>query len=182
MIRSLALAGVAATLALATPAAWAQERPGRGNFDPEEMRQRMMDDLRERLEVKGDAEWKIIEARITKVNEARRQVGGGFAAFARGGGFARGGRGGDDQGQGGRGGGGGGANRARFGGDTSPETEALQKAIESNASADEIKAKLAKYREARKAKQAELTKAQEELRAVLSVKQEAIAVTRGLLE
>jgi 5'-deoxynucleotidase YfbR-like HD superfamily hydrolase len=63
-----------------------------------------------------------------------------------------------------------------------PEQDALQKAVESNAPADEIKTKMAKYREAMKAKEAKLVKAQDELKQVLSVKQEATAVLMGLLK
>jgi hypothetical protein len=44
-----------------------------------------------------------------------------------------------------------------------------------------MKAALAKYIESRKAKQAELEKAQAALRAVLSSRQEAIAALNGLL-
>jgi hypothetical protein len=58
----------------------------------------------------------------------------------------------------------------------------LQKAIEAKASGDEIKSKLAKYRDARKAKESELEKAQDDLRKVLTVKQEAVAVMAGLLK
>ncbi len=175
--RILALAGVATLLALGTGAGNAQENPtrpdrgdrgdrgGRGNFDPEQMRVRMMERYREAFEVKDDAEWKLIEGRITKVSDARRDMGG----FGRGFG-----------GPGGRGGGPGG--RGGFGGEPNPDAEALQKALEAKASADEIKAKLAKYRESQKAKQATLEKAQAELRQVLSVKQEAQAVLMGLLQ
>jgi hypothetical protein len=151
----------------------AQERPdrgdrgGRGNFDPEQMRSRMMERYREAFEVKDDAEWKLIEGRVTKVMEARRDMG----SFGRGfGGPPR--RGGDDPG----------GDRRRFGGEPSPEAEALQKAIDAKASNDEIKTKLAKYREAQKARQANLEKVQSELRQVLSVKQEASAVLMGLLQ
>ncbi len=63
-----------------------------------------------------------------------------------------------------------------------PELEALNRAIESKASASEIKAALAKYREARKAREAALQRAQEELRKVLTVRQEAIAVANGWLD
>lgn len=146
-----------------------QDRGGRGNFDPEQMRARMMERYRESFEVKDDAEWKLIEGRITKVMDARREMGG----FGRGfGGPPR--RGGDDQG--------GGGDRRRFGPEPSPEAEALQKAIEAKASNDEIKTKLAKYRESQKTKQANLEKTQSELRQVLSVKQEANAVLMGLLQ
>ena len=71
--------------------------------------------------------------------------------------------------------------RNPFGGEPMPEQEALQKAIDAKAPADEIKSKLAKYREARKVKEANLAKAQDDLRKVLSVRQEAIASVSGLL-
>ena len=51
-----------------------------------------------------------------------------------------------------------------MGGGQGPEGEALQNALESKASPDTIKAKLAVFREARKANQAKLEQAQEELR------------------
>jgi hypothetical protein len=57
----------------------------------------------------------------------------------------------------------------------------LQKAIDGKASNSEMKAALARYQEARKAKQAELEKSQAELRKVLTVRQEAIATMSGLL-
>ena len=69
-----------------------------------------------------------------------------------------------------------------FGGETGPEREALQQAFDSKAVADDLKAKLAKLREARKAKEAKLEKAQDELRQVLTVRQEAAAVLAGLLK
>lgn len=166
----MALAGFATILALGTPSANAQERRERGNFDPEQMRQRMMERYREALEVKNDDEWKVLEPRIVKVSEARRDAGG-FGGMRGFGGPRR--EGGGDQG---------GGERRRFGGEPSPDAEALQKAIDAKAPADEVKAKLAKYRESRKAKEAELAKAQEELKKVLSVRQEATAVLMGLLQ
>jgi len=147
----------------------------RGNFDPEQMRQRMLDRLREQMDVKDDAEWKPISDRITKVMEARRDVGfGGGMGF-------RGPRpGGDnanaDNNQGGN------RRRGGFGGEPSPEAEALQKAIESKASTDEVKAKLAKYRDSRKEKRAKLEQTQDDLRKVLTSRQEAVAVLNGLLD
>ncbi|MEO8427777.1 MAG: hypothetical protein ABI651_11770, partial [Verrucomicrobiota bacterium] len=132
---------------------------------------------KEQLEVKDDAEWKLISERIEKVTTARREVG-----FP-GGGFGRGGRGGP----GGPGGGGGGdqaaaGRRGGFGGEPSPEAEALRKAIEAKAPTEELKAKLAKFREARKVKEANLETAQEDLRKVLTPRQEAVAVLAGLLK
>ena len=163
--------GAAAVLLLSAGNVSAQ---GRGNFDPEQMRARMMERYRETFEVKDDAEWKLLEGRITKVTDARRELGGGRGFGGPGGpGGRRGGGDGGDQG---------GDRRRSFFGEPSPEAEALQKAIEAKASNDEIKTKLAKYRESQKTKQANLEKAQADLRQVLSVKQEANAVLMGLLQ
>src|SRR2546426_8683186 len=72
------------------PVAAQQGQGGRGNF--EEFRQRMMDNYRERLEIKGDDEWKAIQPLIAKVMDARQDVGfGGGFGFGRGGGGRRGG-------------------------------------------------------------------------------------------
>src|SRR5437016_7434475 len=110
-----------------------------------------------------------IEPLIGKVMDAQRDARMGMGM-----GFGFGGQRG---GRGGRGGADGGANgdqannnpnRNRFGGPPSPETEALQKAMDDKAPADEIKTKLAKVRETRKAKEAALDKAQDELRKALS--------------
>jgi hypothetical protein len=156
----------------------------RGNFDPEQFRARAMERYREALEIKNDDEWKVIEPRIQKVSDARRNASSGFGP----GGFGRGGFGGgrrDESGGGGAGGGGnGGADRRRsmFGGEPNPDAEALQKAIEAKAPSEEIKTKLAKYRESQKSKQAALTAAQDDLRKILSVRQEATAVMLGLLQ
>lgn len=149
------------------------DRGGRGNFDPAEFQQRMMERTKENLEVKDDAEWKAMEPLVQKVMDARReQMTFGAGGMMRGMGFGRGGGGGGQGAGGGRGG---------FFGEPAPETEALQKAIDTKASNADIKAALAKYRDAKKAKEEALKKAQDELRKVLSVRQEAIAVNSGLL-
>lgn len=189
--RILALAGMTAAL-LAAPArveAQQQDRPNRGdrqggppgNFDPEQMRQRMMQRYREQLDVAGDAEWKILEERITKVTEARREAGSGMMGRGMfgppGGRGGAGGAGGNDQADSQR------QNRRNpFAAASLAEADDLQKALDGKASNDELKAKMAKLREARKAKQANLAKAQDDLRKVLSVRQEATAVMMGLLE
>jgi len=183
MNRWLATAAIAAAMSLGLSQGLAQQndnqgnnggrqggggRGGRGNFDPAQFQQRMMERTRENLEVKDDTEWKALEPLVQKVMDARRE------SFAMGRGMFGGGRrggGGGDQGGGGRGG---------FG-QPSAESEALTRAIEGKASNSELKAALAKYVEARKAKQAELEKAQAELRKVLSLRQEAIATSEGLL-
>ncbi len=69
----------------------------------------------------------------------------------------------------------------RFGPPPSPEAEALQKAIDAKAPKAELKAAVEKYQAARKVKLAELEKAQDDLRKVLTARQEAIATLNGLL-
>ncbi|MEY3547389.1 MAG: hypothetical protein RLZZ313_1751 [Verrucomicrobiota bacterium] len=154
-------------------------RPGRGNWDPEQMRQRMMERVREQLAVKDDAEWSVIESRIKKINDSRSGMGRGFG----GPGGGPGGPGGQGApgGQGGQGGPGGRQGRGGFG-QANPDAEVLQSALDSGASADDIKVKLTAYRAAAKVKEVQLEKAQDELRQLLSVKQEARAVLLGLLK
>lgn len=195
----VALAALSAALCLGGGSLVAQDRPGRGNFDPEQFRQRMMERYREQLEVKSDDEWKLISERIEKVSDARREAnfgGGGPGGF--GGPGGPGGRGGRRANPDGALPTADGAKPAEgtspspdaapprpprgFGGETGPEREALQQAFDSKAVADDLKAKLAKLREARKAKEAKLEKAQDELRQVLTVRQEAAAVLAGLLK
>lgn len=147
-------------------------RRGRGNFDPAQFQQRMMDRYREELEITKDDEWQAIEPLIQKVMDARMAASSG--RFGRGG-FGRRNRGGDtaqnDQ-----------QNRPRrFGAQPSAAEEALQKAVDDKASNDELKTAIAKYTADRKAKEADLEKAQDALRKVLTVRQEAIATLNGLL-
>jgi hypothetical protein len=141
-------------------------RPGRGNFDPAQMQQRMMDRYRQDLNYTNDTEWSAVEPLIQKVMDARMAIGRG--------GFGRGGRGGGAPG--GQPGGG------AFGQQPNPERDALQKAIDDNAPAAQIKELLAKYEASQKAKQAKLVAAQADLRKVFTVTQEAQATLSGLLE
>jgi len=176
--RALLLTGVVAALSFGTAHVKAQ-----GNFDPEQMRQRMMERVREQLGVTNDDEWKVVSERVEKVMTARREAssfGGGF--FGRGGGGRRGG--GNGGGDNANAGGGNGGNRPRgmFGGEESQEAKDLRAAIEAKAPADEIKAKLEKYRAYKKGKEADLAKAQEKLKEVLNARQEASAVLAGLLQ
>jgi hypothetical protein len=175
MTQMLAIAGVACLASFGSNKAWAQQdNGGRRGFDParmQEFQQRRMDRIKEELEVKDD-EWTALQPLIQKVMDAQRAV---FAD--RMGGF-RGGRGGGGD----NAGGGDNNNRRRGGfGEPSPEADALQKAIDSKASNSEMKAALAKYQEARKAKQTDLETAQANLKKVLSVRQEAVLTAQGLL-
>lgn len=182
----LALAGVAAALCLGASQGLAQPNNnnqgggrggrgpggGRGNFDPAQFQQRMMENYKTQLEITDDTEWKAIEPLIQKVMDARRAV---EADRMRGFFGGRGGPPGGDNAQNDQG------NRRGGFGQPSPDAEALQKAIDAKASNSEMKAAIAKFTASRKAKQAELEKAQADLRKVLSVRQEAIATWRGLL-
>ena len=149
----------------------------RGNFNPEDMQARMMSGLRDRMGITNDEEWGLISQRITAVSEARRAAGGGIGGGALGGMFA--GRGGPPPGGGERGGPPGAGRGTRTSGN--PEMAALQQALADNLPEAEIKSRLDRMREARRAHEAKVTKAQEDLRAVLTVKQEAVAVMFGLL-
>lgn len=150
------------------------DAPGRRSFDPAQMQNFIIERYREQLEIKDDAEWQVIRPRIAKVLEARRDTGfGGLGMMA--GMFRRGGAGEGGQPPGGPRG------LANFLPPVGPEEEALQKAIDAKAPAAELKAALAKYQEARRRKQAQLEKAQADLRALLSVRQEVIATLTGLL-
>jgi hypothetical protein len=144
--------------------------PGGGrNFDPAEMQKRILERYKETLEITDETEWKAVEPLVSKVSEARLQSLAGLGRGMMGG---RGGRGGGPGGPGGPGG---------FGGPTNPAADSLQKAIDGKASNAETKAALEKYLADRKAKQAELEKAQAALRKVLTPRQEAIATLNGLL-
>jgi Spy/CpxP family protein refolding chaperone len=171
-------------LVVSSMVALAQDRGGRGNFDPEQMRERMLDRYQEMLELSND-EWAVIKPMVSDVMEKQftARGRGGFPGFGgpmmgrqpRGG--QEGGQPRGDQPRGDR------QNRARFGGESDPEVEALQAVIEKEgASAEEIKTKLADLRKARQNRQAALKQAQEKLRQVLTVKQEATLVLSGMLE
>ena len=166
----LAVIALAASAVLAP----AQENNNRdrGNFNPEEFRARMAQRMKESLKV-TDVEWSVLQPLIEKVTNAQRNASGGFGGF-----------GGRDRG-GDRGGGGGDSNR---GGGTSDrpgsaERAALRTALESDStSADDLKAKLNAVREVRKKAAAELATAREDLKKVVTVRQEAVLVSMGLLE
>jgi hypothetical protein len=191
MLKRVALTGAVTLLCLNVSQALAQQGGGgggmggggRGNFDPEQMRQRMMERYKEAFGITDEAGWKIIQEKITKVNEARREVGfgGGMGMMGRrqGGPGGPGGPGGD---QAGAAQGGGQDRQRRPAMDQNPEAEALQKAIEAKASDDELTKKMTAYRDSRKAKQAKLTAAQEDLRGLLTVRQQAVALQMGLVD
>ena len=172
---------VLALFAAASP--FAQEAPGgrgRGRNTPqtpeeqqkrrEEFRQRSTQRLKEQLSVKDDAEWKVIEPRVSAVQEAQRNLsGGGF--MGRG---MRGNRGGEGR-QGGQ--------------QEAPQTEvgkkmaALRTVLENQkAEASEIKKALTDLRETKAKAEQDLAKARAALREVLTQRQEAVLVMMGTLD
>ena len=143
------------------------------SMDPQQMQtaiqERVNGSIREQMGVTNDDEWSLIQERINAVNKARAAVmadGGGMMGM----GGMRGGFGG------GRGGG-----LQAMSSRLSPEAQALQQAIDDGAPAAQIKDLLAKLQAVRRAKQAALVQAQDDLRAVLTIRQEAVAQLIGLL-
>jgi hypothetical protein len=142
------------------------------------MQARMLAGLRERLGIESDDEWAVISERVAKVLELRRAASETASGFFRGGppggstGGTRGAPPGVSQGPT-RG------SRGMSGG--SPEVQSLQTAVRDSMPEAEIKLRMARLRDVRQVNELKLQKAQEELRAVLTVRQEAIAVLFGLL-
>jgi Spy/CpxP family protein refolding chaperone len=128
--------------------------------DPARMREMMAQRFKAALAC-TDEEWKVIGPRVEKVLEIQFQARFASSALAaQGGPTGRGGR-----------------FRA------SPEAQALSDAIESKDTPDEeIKAKLKAFRDAAKKREAELKKARDELRKVVTLRQEARLVLMSMLD
>jgi hypothetical protein len=172
-LTGLLMAGLGSGMAIAT----AQD--ARRGFDPEQMRERMMDRMKTELQT-SDEEWAVIQPLLQNVMLKQREATagrmGGMGAFA----GQRGRPDGPGQAQ---------AQGARAGrpGVAQPagteQVEALSKALESpNTSASELKQRLAAVRTARQKAEAELKQAREELRQVLTVRQEANLVLMGIMD
>jgi len=176
--RIFSLCAVLAALSLSATSLLAQDNGGQrgqrgqggGNFDPAQFQQRMLERYQEQLGFTNDVEWDAVKPLVQKVMDARMATMSGMGRGMFGGGRSRGGD------QGGQGGGPGGMFQS------SPEQQALEKALKDNAPAAQIKDLLAKYKTAQKAKQAKLEAAQAELKAVLTTKQEAEATLLGLVQ
>ena len=140
----------------------------------EQFRQRMNDFIKTSLKV-SDEEWSVIEPLLSKVQTKQRDaLLGRFSFFGnRSGG--RSSRGDNNSG---------GADRAnRPDRPASPELDALKAALDAESTPPaEIKAKLEAVRAARKKATAELEQAREDLRKVLTQRQEATLVMTGILE
>ncbi len=147
-------------------------RGGRGNFDPAQIKQNILDNLKTELSVTNDDEWTVLSDKLGKVIDAGMEArgNGGMNMFR----LARPNRGGDN--------GGGNGGQRRFGPQPSEEEADLQKAIDDKVPAEELKAKLAKVRDVRAEKEAKVTAAQEDLKKIITSRQEAILVVNGILK
>ena len=142
---------------------------GRGGWDPQQMRERMSQMMKEQLHV-NDEEWKVLEPKIERVTRARvaTQAGGLGAMF--------GGRGGP--------GGPGGRDGGREGeGEVASAARELRTVLQNeNASPQEINERLSAYRAAREKANQELESARNELKELLTPRQEAVLALYGLVE
>lgn len=156
----------------------------RGNFDPAQVRARMEQGIKDALGA-TDEEWKVLQPKIEKVTTAQRDARAGGMGM----GGMMGGRGGRGA-RGGNAGGAGGAAPAPAPADNAPPQTPVAKASsdlgkilqDKEAKPEDIKAALTALRDARTKAEAELEKAQKDLKEVVTVKQEAQLVLRGLLK
>lgn len=209
------MAGVLGATLVFGSIGYGQQQPQGGPPDFAQMRQQMMDRLKDAIGASDD-EWKVMEPRIEKVQQLQRATGGrgpgmfgpppgGPGGPGNGGGPGGPPTGGPDNAAGapaaaGRDNGGPGAGgpppggpNGGFGGPGAPGGQTpsevqqkqsdLREALQSqDVSPDEVKEKVAALRDARARAKAQLTAAQEELRGVLSLRQEAVLVSFGILE
>ena len=172
IIKSLSLLVVTAVFGSVTVDVSAQERDRnrdrgnrerggeRGQWDRSQIMDRIMDRYRENLGF-SVAEWKVVRPKVQAVMDNR--ISGASGMMSMFGGGSRRGRGGSSS-------------------DEKTPTSDLRDLLEKeNPAKGDIKAKLAAYRADRKAREAKLKKAQEDLRQLLTIKQEAQAVLAGLL-
>ena len=117
---------------------------------------RALSRVRDQMEIDDDAEWAVISERIGRVDEQRRALStGGTSARA--------------------------AASAGKRASGNAERDALRTAVADKLPDAEIRGRLLRAREMQAQQEARLAAAQAELRAVLTVRQEAIAVIAGLL-
>jgi flagellar motility protein MotE (MotC chaperone) len=141
------------------------------------MRQMMEQRLQETLGA-TDTEWKVLGPRVMKVAELSRQAAGGGRGMMM---FGRG--------RGGPGGPGGAPGRRGPGGENRELTQVekaqqeLQTTLDNTAATpDAIKKQLTLLRAAREKAKQELAKAQQDVRQVLTLRQEATMVLMGMLD
>ena len=143
---------------------------GRGQFDPEQMRQRMLDRIKEAL-APTDDEWKALQPKIEAIQKAQTQTRAGGGMFGR--------RRNNNN-----------NNNAAATDAPKPEPSALEKKSQElkalldakDTEPKAVKDKLQEFRDTRDKAKADLKKAQTELLELLTPKQEAQLVMMGLLD
>jgi len=166
-------AGAVRVSAQATPASPLTGATGNvSQTDPAQ--QRYMQHVRDGLGLTNDADWSAIQPLVQNVFSAQRDLapGGGTSRVPAVSGGVNGTNGVSAAPR---------LRRAYFG-PASPEAQALQKALDANASADEVKTALTAYQAVQKAKRAKLVDAQDNLRKALTVQQEAKATLLKVLD
>lgn len=161
----------------------AEERPReRREWNPEQAQARMAERLKNALEV-TDEEWEAIQPLVEDVVVKQRQAGGGRMGW---GGRGRGGAGPEERGR--RGGERDGEERGPRGqrggmGGGSPELQALREAVtDENTSPEALRERMEAVRQAQARAQAELKESRDQLRQVLTTRQEATLMMIGLLD
>jgi hypothetical protein len=138
--------------------------------------QNQLDNLKTLLAPANDDEWKLLSDKITKVLTLQNEINAGRG---RGG---LGGRGGG-RGRGGPGGAGGAAAAPDPSNPIAVAAADLTTVVQNTTAApDDIKTKMAALRDARKKIEGQLTAAQDDLKGVTTVRQEAVLVSQGILE
>ena len=179
MMSAVVMAGLCSGLSLraedAPPAGGAGGGGGnRRQFDPEEMRKRMQDRMKENLGVTDD-EWKALQPKIDAVQKAQMASRGGMRGM-----FGGGRNRGPNQPQ----------NAPAAEDPNAPPKSDIEKKREGlqtladKKDADEkaVKDALKDYRDARDKAKVDLKKAQDELKELLTPRQEAQLVLMGMLE
>jgi len=160
-----AIGGLAVALAFSAASARAQGgSPGGGGIvlsSPAGLQQQLSG-MRLALGVTNNDEWLVISPRLQRVVQLQAEAR--LAAITR------------------MGGGAGVRSSTSVAVAADPAADALAKALADNAPIAEVKSAMARVRQARKAKQAEMAKAQADLQAVVTVRQEAILLNDGLLD
>lgn len=136
-----------------------QNQPRRQRMDPEQMRQQRLERVKEQLKPSDD-EWQVLSPALEKVFTAQQNANtwGGFMMR-------------DRQGQ---------DNQQES--DLQRATRELREAVRDNANDETIGTKLKAFRDARDKAQTQLTDARNELRELVTAKQEAVLVVSGILE
>ncbi len=153
-----------------------QQNRGRNGRDPAQMRQRMMDRMKDTLGA-TDEEWKALGPKVEKVMTLSMDARGGIGMMMGRGMMGRN-RGGQDA-----------SSRPARDNQSQPQsevakaTQALSAVLDKgDAAPDEIKTALTKLRDIKAKAKTDLEAAQKDLREVLSVRQEARLVMMGMLD